>query len=456
MKVLLLNPPGRRRYVRDNYCSKVAKAGYSYSPVDLLLLSARFDDAHFIDAIADRLGPARCLARIKRLAPQAVIALVGSVSWPEDRAFLASLRQALPRTRILATGDVLLEDGPRHLAENPWLDAVILDFTNEDAPRFLDRDLAGIERMVFRDERGRVVEKNPARKNHTITGLGRPRHELFIGHRYTYPFVRRKRFATVQTDYGCPCKCRFCTMSTLGHGRRPTSEVIDELAWLAERGVRDIYFNDQTFGGDGDRLEELCQAMIEAGLGLGWCCWSRADLAHNRMWLMRKAGCHTVMLGVETASGVSLQRFAKGFDLDQVRAAFAESRREGLRTVATFIIGLPGEDAARIEDTINLALELDPDFASFNVLVPRKGSPLRTKAMAEGIISGEETILDQSGLAGVVPIGKLSAEQLVRLRNRAVRRFYLRPAYWLGRLADIRTPYDLWALISMGRSMVWR
>ena len=38
-KVLLLNPPGTRPYLRDYYCSKVAKADYIYEPVDLLMLS---------------------------------------------------------------------------------------------------------------------------------------------------------------------------------------------------------------------------------------------------------------------------------------------------------------------------------------------------------------------------------------------------------------------------------
>lgn len=456
MKVLLLNPPGRRRYVRDNYCSKVAKAGYSYSPVDLLLLSGRFSDVEFIDAIADRAPPDQCLQAVRKAAPEAIIVLVGSVSWPEDRVFCAALKRDHPQAPILATGDVLLEDGPEHLKENPWLSGIIGDFSNADALHYLQGNHRAIDRMVFRDHNGQVVNRDGPRRNGAITGLGRPRHELFIGLNYTYPFVRHRRFATVQTDYGCPFKCRFCTMATLGHRRRRTDEVMDELAWLAGHRVKDIYFNDQTFGGDADRLEELCRNMIEADLGLGWCCWSRVDLAAGRLDMMKRAGCHTVMFGVETASEQSLRSFAKGFGQSQVREAFAQCRQAGMRTVATFILGLPGEDSSQIMDTIDLALELEPDFVSFNVLVPRKGSPLRAEAIKEGLISGDEPLLDQSGLAGVVPMGDLSAEELARLRSIAVKRFYLRPSYLLRRLAKIRTPHDLWLLASMGRSLVWR
>ena len=39
MRVLLLNPPGRRTYLRDYLCSKTSKADYVYHPIDLVLLS---------------------------------------------------------------------------------------------------------------------------------------------------------------------------------------------------------------------------------------------------------------------------------------------------------------------------------------------------------------------------------------------------------------------------------
>ena len=38
MKVLLLNPPGRRIYIRDYLCSKTTKSNYLFHPIDLLVL----------------------------------------------------------------------------------------------------------------------------------------------------------------------------------------------------------------------------------------------------------------------------------------------------------------------------------------------------------------------------------------------------------------------------------
>ena len=64
MKTVLLAPPGKSHYIRDYYCSKSAKADYTYAPVDLLLLSGRFKDPVLIDAIREGIGPKECLDRI--------------------------------------------------------------------------------------------------------------------------------------------------------------------------------------------------------------------------------------------------------------------------------------------------------------------------------------------------------------------------------------------------------
>src|SRR5262245_65093697 len=91
-RVLLLNPPGRDLYIRDYFCSKTTKSNYLFHPIDLLALSGTLASRHetrVIDAIAERLSPPRAHARIDALAPEAIVSLVGSVSWPEDREFLA-------------------------------------------------------------------------------------------------------------------------------------------------------------------------------------------------------------------------------------------------------------------------------------------------------------------------------------------------------------------------------
>ncbi|MEY2808440.1 MAG: hypothetical protein RIR65_2857, partial [Planctomycetota bacterium] len=129
MKVLLLNPPGERTYIRDYFCSKTTKSNYLFHPIDLVVLSGVVGSRHEIgvlDCIAEELAPDAARERIDAFAPEAIVALVGSVSWPEDKRFLAD--QAARGRRIAAIGDVLHERSAARLAEEPWLDCALHDF----------------------------------------------------------------------------------------------------------------------------------------------------------------------------------------------------------------------------------------------------------------------------------------------------------------------------------------
>lgn len=85
LKILLLNPPGRLRYIRDQFCSHVSKGSYYWQPLDLLILSGQLDAAGFelavVDAIAEGLSLAESARRIETFAPDAVIFLTGHDSF---------------------------------------------------------------------------------------------------------------------------------------------------------------------------------------------------------------------------------------------------------------------------------------------------------------------------------------------------------------------------------------
>ena len=71
-----------------------------------------------------------------------------------------------------------------------------------------------------------------------------------------------------------------------------------------------------------------------------------------------------------------LENHRKGYGPDLVRQSFAMAEAEGLRTAATFILGLPEETAETLQATIDFACSLPADYASFNVAVPRAGTML--------------------------------------------------------------------------------
>lgn len=444
-KILLLNPPGEQPYLRDYYCSKISKSGYLYHPTDLLLASgflARHFEIKILDCIAEGLDDEQCLREAAAFAPDFVYHLTGSVSYRRDGAFMRRLRAALPGIKkVVGTGDVLFGDPKAKLNELDYLDAVCIDFTTEDlANYFLDRPC---ERIYRKTPEGVVGEWSAAKASEHFT-VPVPRHDLFPNSRYAYPFARRNPFAVVLTNFGCPFKCDFCIMPSLGFKAREVENVLEELRFLKAHGFKNIYFNDQTFGANRGQTKRLLTAMADEDLTMGWVCFTRVDVLDEELLrLMRQAGCHTIMFGVESADPGILERHGKGITLDKVRAAVALCKKNKIRTLGTFIIGLPGETRETAEKTINFAKELPLDYAAFNIAIPRMGTNLREQVIKEKLVDPDCEEMDQSGSLALIPTGGMSLREIETLQKRAYKEFYLRPGKILQKLLDIRTGADL-------------
>lgn len=456
-RVLLLNPPGSHNYIRDYFCSKRAKTNYQFPPSTLLFLSGWLAETHdvmVLDATAEALTVEQSLARIRATRPEAVVSLVGAACWDEDRAFLAQVKAATD-AYLIGIGDLLLEDTEARLEEAPGLDAALLSFATRDVLSLLPRPSGGVvPNAVVRKDGGGYLNGG-LRSARGEFKVPRPRHEWFPLRRYRFPFMIAYPMTTVLTDYGCPFGCSFCVMQELGFGLRPVADVLAELERLHHDRVREIFFIDQTFGVRQDRTLQLCRTMRERGWSFKWSCFSRADvMTPEVMTEMAAAGCHTIIFGVESGSPETLARYQKHVDLDRIRSSLAACRRAGIRVAATFMFGLPGESEVQARQTLDLALDLPLDYASFNVAIPRAATGLRSESIAQGLITPAVRSMDQSGLDGAMANAELGAARILDLRREAVRRFYLRPGYLLRRLFTLRSWWDLKAQFSDGLDVI--
>jgi len=445
-RVLLLNPPGTKNYIRDYFCSKLSKSYYISPPVTLLMLSGILAEQHeliVLDAMVEAISRNQCLERIRAARPEVIITLVGAASWDEDHAFLEAVKAATG-AYITAIGDVLLEDTEVRLEEARAIDAALLNFAAPGILSLIPRpDGRIIPNAVYRGLDGRGYINGGITKVQGEYQVPRPRHELFPLRRYRFPFMVSHPMTAVLTDYGCPFACAFCVIPTLGFGLRPLSGVIEELIFLKNLGLKEIFFLDQTFGVQSERTLKLCRAMQQHQLRFKWSCFSRADvLEHDILHAMAASGCHTIIFGVESGSEATLARYGKRVKLERIHKTLAACRKAGIRIGATFILGLPGENEVQARSTLDLALKLPLDFASFNVAVPRARTGLRAQEIAAGLIAREESVMDQSGRLGAVSTPELSAGKILALRQEAIRRFYLRPAYLLRRCLSLRSWWD--------------
>ena len=463
MRVLLLNPPGDKPYLRDYYCSHTAKARYYWHPYDLVVqtgILSRHHDVEYLDANVLRLSAKEAAARIHAWSPEAILFLTGGVSWKQDFAFLDGL--ALPDTiPIIGTGDVLVSKGREIMAATPWLTAVLLNFTSDAVDRFLLNWYAPngylgpkepIPNLLFRwgDEFLKGVDPGNRYYSFPI-----PRYDRIPMSQYRIPHGRRRVFASFLTDFGCPYSCHFCFNGKWAHKLRDLDNAMQELYYLRDIGIRELWIKDLTFGVNRTHSQEFLNRLLRENLRFDWVTLSRVDVMDEELLsLMARAGCHTIQFGVESSDQAILNSIEKGIQPQRVQEIFRLCRKLGIRTLAHFILGLPGETEQTARASIEFAKDLDPDFVSFNVAAPRMGTDLRQEAIRKGWTPKDVDSVDNSIPFPQMNIGTIRPERVQTLRNQAIREFHLRPSYLWRKATGWRTPSELWRTLLNGYELL--
>jgi radical SAM superfamily enzyme YgiQ (UPF0313 family) len=435
MKILFLNPPGKELYIRDYYCSKVSKAYYLPQPVDLLMQTSFFNESEYdlkvIDAIAERISIENCLSLIKGFEPDFIIGLIGSVSLLEDELFYKNIHDLSPQTKIFCSGDLLLESSADYIVKYEWLTGIITDFYKPGVISYINGK-KNTEGLLL--DHG--IEVSKTKKSELKLDI--PKHHLFNNIKYRMPFASKFPMATILTNYACPFPCTFCIMSHLEFKTRSAENIIEELKAVKKQGIKFIYFSDQTFYTIPKVADKVLDFMIEEDYGIEWMCFSRVDITtKERLIKMKKAGCKVIMYGVEWAENELLKTYKKQYTVSQIRETFKLSKELGFRRVGTFLIGVPGQSRESIINTIDFAKEIEADYASFNVAVPRVNTSFRDEAIDQNLITEDNKIMDQSGSFIAMGTGKLDANEVMKLKKLAYLKFYLRPGYIIQRIRAV-------------------
>lgn len=421
-RVLLLNPPHRRRVVRDCYCSDIVKAGYYWHPMDLLVqaghLAAR-NDVYLFDAIAHRLSDEATLDLAEKVHPAWVLTLVGRVVAEADREFCAMLRETLPQARIFASGDLFAARPVETLNEFEMLDGALLDFVSPEFSRVVDGRMP-IGDMVVRDGDD-IRLLSPLRPK--SFSYPPPPLDLIDPARYRLPFYGGASFYSLLASYGCPYGCTFCHVPSLGYQHRDPEETAVEMRIAYQAGYRNFYLRDATFGIRRNDARDLCARIARIGKDIRWNAFTRTDLLDDDLLdVMARSGCTVLQIGVETLDRESAAAVNKQVDLDDLRRTVAACRRRGILTSLHFILGLPGDRWSQSPRAARDLLALDPDYLSLNILAPRPASSMDNDGFA---LPDDET------------------RRLRKLARRINLRFYLRPKRLWAELKRMRHPREI-------------
>lgn len=259
-----------------------------------------------------------------------------------------------------------------------------------------------------------------------------------------------RKFCSIITSRGCPFQCTYCTSSNIfGHKWRYRSakKVFEEIKLLYDKfGIRHIYFQDDEFTVDHQRVIDVCNMIIRNRLDLIWECLTRVSHVNEEILKkMAQAGCKSILYGVECGYQEGINRINKKITLEQAKDAVRLSRKYGVSPKVTFMMGFPWEGKEEIKKTIKFAKELNADMTFFNVLNPYPGTPLYDDIKKMHLFEGGY-IWDKYSPHGEPPVIKtrhLSAKELAYWNGIAYLSLYLSPKYVFRRLRTLTNLREL-------------
>jgi len=163
--------------------------------------------------------------------------------------------------------------------------------------------------------------------------------------------TRESRGVPIITSRGCPYDCTFCSVHFV-HGYRwryrSAENVLAEITELVNKyQVSGLAIIDDHLAGKRDRFIEILDGLIERDLRVEWGTPNgiRVDyLDEEVMEKMKKAGCSSLVLGIQHGDPKMLETMQTKLDLSKVEEAVKIGSRLKLDMAAFFIIGHPGED----------------------------------------------------------------------------------------------------------------
>jgi len=332
---------------------------------------------------------------------------------------------------------------PIDVLNNSQVDYVVID-EGEITMRELvnGKDPSEILGLYFK--KGKQIIKNlPRPLIQNLDEIPPPAYHLLPMDKY-YPAVgsyKRLPAMNIFATRDCPGRCTFCYRTFLGVVRkRSARNIIEEIKLLQKNyGIKEISFYDDTFTLFKDVVRDFCRIIKEEKIDITWSCFTRVDYINEELLLiMKQAGCHLILFGVESSDEEILKTIGKRISLEQVEKVVKLSRRIGIETRASFMFGNQGETEDTIKKTIDFAIKLDPDEAQFNIATAYPGTELYNWAKELGYITTFNW--DDYSMSNVVlSLPGLSPEKLQYYYELAHRKFYFRPRVILRRLFHIRT-----------------
>ncbi len=205
---------------------------------------------------------------------------------------------------------------------------------------------------------------------------------------------------------------------------------IDKL--VRNYGVRNIKFADEMFVLNEKHVIGICDRIIERGYDLNIWAYARIDTCKDSMLdKLKKAGFHWLGIGIESASSYVRDGVEKNFGVKDIRNILEKVKNAGINVGANFIFGLPDDTLETMQETLDLAIDLCPDWANFYSAMAYPGSKLYQLALERNYPLPENWLGYSQHAYETFPLPTefVSAPEVLAFRDRSFQIFFTHPKY---------------------------
>jgi radical SAM superfamily enzyme YgiQ (UPF0313 family) len=189
--------------------------------------------------------------------------------------------------------------------------------------------------------------------------------------------------------------------------------------------VKEFFFDDDTFNIQKARTIELCEKLKP--LGLTWSCTSRVTTDYDTLKAMKESGCRLLIVGYESGDPQILKNIKKGATVERALDFTRDCHKLGLVIHGDFILGLPGETAASIRNTIEFAKRLDCETIQVSMAHAFPGTELYDFAKEKGYITNLSMSDDAGHQMAHIEYPGLPAEYVLEMVHKFYDEYFFRP-----------------------------
>ena len=220
-------------------------------------------------------------------------------------------------------------------------------------------DLQSVPGLVYRSNG--EIKKNIHLSKPDVSLLPYPARELLIERDFK---AYKKSFVSMLTSRGCPNRCTFCTGKIIwGDGRRERAaeDVMNEISeCITKFGAGIINFEDDNIFPTKKRAHEFLELLIRArkknGTSPEFTAMNGISLEkvdEEIISLMKQAGFVELNISLVTHSEDIQKSERRPFSSAKFKSIAESARRHGMNVRGYFILGLPGQSSAEINETIS-------------------------------------------------------------------------------------------------------